>query len=140
MVFSVDRGTAETFVLALGQEQGISETCSQPSVPRHINIPTRYGTFPLVTSSFAQNYLSTAEYEYEFSATAGPAIELLAMATDNEEEAVIAPLMRDRRPSLDESQESDVTSSSVFIWALTFAAAISGLLFGYEYVSMSLST
>lgn len=54
------------------------------------------------------------------------------MATDNEEEAVNAPLMSDRRASLDDSQESDVTSSNIFIWALTFAAAISGLLFGYE--------
>lgn len=55
------------------------------------------------------------------------------MATDNEEEeAVNAPLMRDGRAYLDDSQESDVTSSNIFIWALTFAAAISGLLFGYE--------
>ncbi|MCJ1266867.1 hypothetical protein MMC22_006752 [Lobaria immixta] len=57
------------------------------------------------------------------------------MATDNEEEeAVNAPLMRDGdgRAYLDDSQESDVTSSNIFIWALTFAAAISGLLFGYD--------
>lgn len=55
------------------------------------------------------------------------------MATDNEEEAVNAPLMRGRRASL-EPQESHATSSNAFIWGLTFAAAISGLLFGYEYV------
>lgn len=72
------------------------------------------------------------EYEYKLSATTDLAIELLGMATDNEEEAVNAPLMRERRASLDDSQESDVTSSNIFIWALTFAAAISGLLFGYE--------
>lgn len=53
------------------------------------------------------------------------------MATDNEEETLSAPLMRDRRTS---RPESDVTSSNAFIWTLTFAAAISGLLFGYEYV------
>lgn len=29
-------------------------------------------------------------------------------------------------------KESDITSPSVFIWALTFAAGISGLLFGYD--------
>lgn len=30
-------------------------------------------------------------------------------------------------------QERDLTSPSRFIWALTFSAGISGLLFGYEY-------
>lgn len=30
------------------------------------------------------------------------------------------------------SQEQALTSPSAFIWALTFAAGISGLLFGYE--------
>ena len=30
------------------------------------------------------------------------------------------------------SQEQALTSPSTFIWALTFAAGISGLLFGYE--------
>lgn len=76
---------------------------------------------------------SVTEYEYKFSATTDLAIELLGMATDNEEEeAVNAPLMRDGRAYLDDSQESDVTSSNIFIWALTFAAAISGLLFGYD--------
>lgn len=78
---------------------------------------------------------SADEYEYNLSATTDPAIELIDMATENEEEAVNAPLMRDRRASLDESQESNVTSSNAFIWALTLAAAVSGLLFGYEYVS-----
>lgn len=72
-----------------------------------------------------------AEYEYNLSTATDSAIELLGMATDDEEEAVNAPLMR---TSLDGSQESKVTSSNAFIWALTFAAAISGLLFGYEYV------
>lgn len=33
------------------------------------------------------------------------------------------------------SQEQALTSPSAFIWALTFAAGISGLLFGYEYIS-----
>lgn len=77
---------------------------------------------------------SADEYEYILSATTDPAIELLDMATDNEEEAVNAPLMRDRRASFAESQESHVNPSSGFIWTLTLAAAISGLLFGYEYV------
>lgn len=30
------------------------------------------------------------------------------------------------------SQEQALTTPSAFIWALTFAAGISGLLFGYE--------
>ena len=37
--------------------------------------------------------------------------------------------------------ESEVISPSLFIWALTFTAGISGILFGYEYVLfMSSST
>lgn len=31
-----------------------------------------------------------------------------------------------------EFREEDLTSPSRFIWALTFSAGISGLLFGYE--------
>lgn len=30
------------------------------------------------------------------------------------------------------SREQDLTSPNAFIWSLTFAAGISGLLFGYE--------
>jgi len=32
----------------------------------------------------------------------------------------------------DDLREQDLTSPSWFIWALTFSAGISGLLFGYE--------
>ena len=58
--------------------------------------------------------------------------------------AASAPLMRD---SQDEApidsefaptQQSGKPSPSTFIWALTFAAGISGLLFGYEYAVMTL--
>lgn len=37
------------------------------------------------------------------------------------------------RPENSELREQDLTSPSWFIWALTFSAGISGLLFGYEY-------
>lgn len=49
-----------------------------------------------------------------------------------------APLIGEHEPATVEndgyriSQEHDSTSPSAFIWALTFAAGISGLLFGYE--------
>jgi SP family myo-inositol transporter-like MFS transporter 13 len=49
-----------------------------------------------------------------------------------------APLIEDREPTILEddghriAQESETTSPSAFIWALTFAAGISGLLFGYD--------
>lgn len=60
------------------------------------------------------------------------------MAESNDE-AVNAPLMyrndedgalsQHERPHL---QENELKSLSAFIWALTFTAGISGLLFGYE--------
>jgi hypothetical protein len=34
-----------------------------------------------------------------------------------------------------EVDESALVSPGVFIWTLTFCAGVSGLLFGYEYVS-----
>ena len=49
-----------------------------------------------------------------------------------------APLIADTEHGLsdhahgDTSRESDVASPNIFIWALTFAAGISGLLFGYD--------
>ena len=49
-----------------------------------------------------------------------------------------APLIADGEHGLSDhahdgtSRESDVTSPNTFIWALTFAAGISGLLFGYD--------
>lgn len=58
----------------------------------------------------------------------------------DEDEDANAPLItRHDRPTITNqngsipSQESRNTSPSAFIWALTFAAGISGLLFGYEY-------
>ena len=63
--------------------------------------------------------------------------ELSTMA--DEDEDANAPLITDGdRPITTNndgsipSQESNNTSPSAFIWALTFAAGISGLLFGYE--------
>ncbi len=57
----------------------------------------------------------------------------------DEDEDANAPLItEDDRPTTTNSngsiplQESNNTSPSAFIWALTFAAGISGLLFGYE--------
>lgn len=56
-----------------------------------------------------------------------------------DDEAANAPLMHyddeyevPRRRERIFSQEDDATSPSAFVWALTFAAGISGLLFGYE--------
>ena len=58
----------------------------------------------------------------------------------DEDEDANAPLITgDDRPTITNNngsillQESNNTSPSAFIWALTFAAGISGLLFGYEY-------
>ena len=68
--------------------------------------------------------------------------ELADMAAGNDE-AATAPLIRnneDQEEDIDESTEpqaQELTSPSTFTWALTFAAAISGLLFGYESVSSS---
>ena len=68
----------------------------------------------------------------------GTSYELSNMA--DEDEDANAPLITgDDRPTIINSngsipsQESKNTSPSAFIWALTFAAGISGLLFGYEY-------
>ena len=36
------------------------------------------------------------------------------------------------------SRESETTSPSTFIWTLTFAAGLSGLLFGYDTAVISL--
>ena len=49
-----------------------------------------------------------------------------------------APLMRQdsvdvqNDDDIGDLREQDLTSPSWFIWALTFSAGISGLLFGYE--------
>lgn len=71
--------------------------------------------------------------------TAQPLYELAGMA-DGDDEAANAPLMHHDDednvidyPGIAYSQESESASPSAFIWALTFAAGISGLLFGYEY-------
>ncbi len=58
---------------------------------------------------------------------------------DGNDEAANAPLMRESEtetpyyPEVAQSHENDPTSPSAFVWALTFSAGISGLLFGYEY-------
>lgn len=129
------KGNAETFILGLGAINEVSEA----SARRRLEATglQAYSERAYPCDFICSNYklISSAdEYEYILSATTDPAIELLDMATDNEEEAVNAPLMRDRRASFAESQESDANPSSGFIWTLTLAAAISGLLFGYEYV------
>ena len=57
-----------------------------------------------------------------------------------EDEAADAPLITDNEDDIvqqsvrSDVQENDLTSPSAFIWALTFAAGISGVLFGYECV------
>jgi SP family myo-inositol transporter-like MFS transporter 13 len=42
----------------------------------------------------------------------------------------------DTEPREDEVDESALVSPGVFIWTLTICAGVSGLLFGYEYVSV----
>lgn len=37
------------------------------------------------------------------------------------------------KPLIQEDEAAESASPTAFIWALTFAAGISGLLFGYEY-------
>lgn len=54
------------------------------------------------------------------------------------DEVANAPLMSNEVDEDDHHEvpplcENNTTSPSTFIWALTFAAGISGLLFGYEY-------
>lgn len=66
------------------------------------------------------------------------AIELCAM--DEDISSAEAPLMLRESLSVHDRtgtgngdlREQDLTSPSWFIWALTFSAGISGLLFGYE--------
>jgi len=61
---------------------------------------------------------------------------------DEDGSTVDAPLMRQepteahdgtRTTENSDLREQDLTTPSLFIWALTFSAGISGLLFGYEY-------
>lgn len=63
------------------------------------------------------------------------------MADDEEGEGLNAPLIDDRPVSHDGDGDNNVSrheksasSLNTFIWALTFTAGISGLLFGYECV------
>lgn len=68
--------------------------------------------------------------------TANSAFELSDMVDRNDE--AHAPLIGDDEHGFfdraldDISRESDATSPNAFIWAFTFAAGISGLLFGYD--------
>ena len=52
-----------------------------------------------------------------------------------------APLIQDdgasSRRSFDHASPPQAPRLTFFVWALTFAAGISGLLFGYEYESPS---
>lgn len=71
------------------------------------------------------------------------------MAEDGEGEGLNAPLIEDRTVSHDDDDDDDndsnnnqeygASSLNLFIWTLTFTAGISGLLFGYEFVRLSLS-
>jgi SP family myo-inositol transporter-like MFS transporter 13 len=64
-------------------------------------------------------------------------------ADEQDQSGPHAPLLASSRPSSDhddleheESLASELEySGGWFIWALTFSAGISGLLFGYEYAS-----
>lgn len=67
------------------------------------------------------------------------------MAEDEGEEGLNAPLIDDRPFSHDDvdggdnnkgvsRHENGASSLNAFLWALTFTAGISGLLFGYECV------
>ncbi|KAL6715029.1 hypothetical protein ACLMJK_007290 [Lecanora helva] len=53
-----------------------------------------------------------------------------------DDQAATAPLIRDREEDREAEEHGEIvqgsTSPSAFTWALTFAAAISGLLFGYD--------
>lgn len=69
-------------------------------------------------------------------------IELDNMAEDEEEEGLNVPLIDDRHLAHDDGRDNGVShhengtsSLNAFIWALTFTAGISGLLFGYECVA-----
>ncbi len=60
---------------------------------------------------------------------------------EGDDEAANAPLMHhsdeNEVPSHRKRthvEEENSTSPSAFVWALTFTAGISGLLFGYEYI------
>ena len=72
------------------------------------------------------------------STAAETSYELSTMA-DEDEDANAPLITRDDRPTITNDngsiplQESKNISPTAFIWALTFAAGISGLLFGYEY-------
>ena len=59
------------------------------------------------------------------------------MLQDDEAEAVNAPLIHNEHvfPDNFQSLQCDSASPNAFIWALTLAAGISGLLFGYECAS-----
>ena len=68
---------------------------------------------------------------YETSApliqqAATPALDRLRQQVEEEQAAANAP-------------KTERTSGGWFVWALTFSAGISGLLFGYEYVYCSFS-
>ena len=86
------------------------------------------------------------EHELLLATTTESDIELVEMV--DQDSAANAPLMQgeepmdsrehdsshyDARPS---SQENELTAPNAFVWALTFAAGISGLLFGYESVTV----
>lgn len=64
--------------------------------------------------------------------------ELQTMSGDDDDTAdhhgTSAPLLsRSESPTVDTVREDGYTGGR-FIWALTFSAGVSGLLFGYEYV------
>lgn len=70
----------------------------------------------------------TLQHASNTAATANISIELEMQSQDEAN----APLIEDREHEEGSLKESDTTSPSAFIWALTFTAGISGLLFGYD--------
>ena len=65
------------------------------------------------------------------------------MAEEEDEAAHVPFIQDDETPGSNYEQtsnlqESKLTAPSSFIWALTLAAGISGLLFGYEYAHLFL--
>ena len=56
-------------------------------------------------------------------------VEMVQMNDDN---ASNAPLLHETAEDAAPLEEKDLIRPGSFIWALTFSAGISGLLFGYE--------
>ena len=87
-----------------------------------------------MTIIFADASLSHSHNELQVTITAQSRYELVNMVESNDE-ATTVPLMHESEdgvPDHSPTTKKSATSPSVFVWALTFSAGISGLLFGYE--------